>query len=40
MFTKNWQLQWQTLGVACVVMMGFAVAYLSAARLFVRKQER
>jgi ribosome-dependent ATPase len=39
-FTKNWQLQWQTLGVACVVMMGFAAAYLSAARLFVRKQER
>jgi ribosome-dependent ATPase len=39
-FTKNWQVQWHTLGVACVVMMGFSVAYLTAARLFVSKQER
>jgi hypothetical protein len=39
-FTKNWQVQWNTLGLACVVMMGFSVIYLTAARLCVSKQER
>nr|MBP9063903.1 ABC transporter permease [Aquabacterium sp.] len=39
-FTKNWQLQWNTLGLASVIMMGFSVVYLTAARLFVSKQER
>ena len=39
-FTKNWQVQWHTLGLACGVMMGFSVIYLTAARLFVSKQER
>ena len=37
--TKGWGLQWAQLGPACLAMMGFAVAYLSLARLFVSKQE-
>ena len=39
-FTKGWSLQWAQLGPACLVMLGFAVLYLGAARLLVAKQER
>jgi ribosome-dependent ATPase len=39
-FTKGWGLQWAQLGPACLVMLGFAVLYLTAARLLVAKQER
>ena len=37
--TKGWGQQWAQLGPACMAMMGFAVAYLSLARMFVSKQE-
>ncbi len=37
--TKGWGLQWAQLGPACMAMLGFAVAYLLLARLFVSKQE-
>ncbi|MDO9237585.1 MAG: ribosome-associated ATPase/putative transporter RbbA [Aquabacterium sp.] len=37
--TKGWGLQWAQLGPACFAMLGFAVAYLTLARLFVSKQE-
>ena len=39
-FTKGWGLQWAQLGPACLAMLGFAVLYLTAARLLVAKQER
>ncbi|MGE5452155.1 MAG: ribosome-associated ATPase/putative transporter RbbA [Acidobacteriota bacterium] len=39
-FTKGWTLHWAQLGPACLAMLGFTVAYLTAARLCVSKQER